>query len=408
MKLPWVYIFILVFILLKGFDVILLSAHFFLYPLTVVLVLFFFLTWGNKSLFGKELRFYTLFVFLSCLSANYFNNQNFILTFFESYFYLGILTYFLLNYFRVSVNQTEKLLLWLSVVFSISYIIQYLFWPRAFFEGALDTVNIDQYKNRLRMAGSALSAVVFFYGFNQMILKFRPVYILYCLIGVFPIVLMGFRSLSALLVLLSFLCVWIVYKFSFKSFILAVVALLVMLATMQIPIIQTKIEEMLERQSDEQTFANEDYIRLIEYQYYTEYVYSNKIERFLGGGAPIFGTEYYKKITKAFDLDLYWNDWGIIGLSWIIGGMSVLTLVYIIFKAMMVKLPNRFLYLKISLMYLLFGSIVTSMELFRNGNLIVVGVLLYGIYIVVNRMKRAASMMRKDYLLNNKAVKHEN
>lgn len=80
---------------------------------------------------------------------------------------------------------------------------------------------------------------------------------------------------------------------------------------------------------------------------------------------------------KLYDQNLYWNDWGIIGLSWMIGIISVLLLVSIIVRALFIKVEKSKLYLKYTLILSLLISIATSAELFRPGNLLIVGIIIY-------------------------------
>lgn len=331
----------------------------------------------KTMLFDKQLLLYILFVFISCVSSAFFRNQiNILNNFFECYIYINIGFYYFLNYQKVSSKDCEKALLWIGAIFCVLYVLQYLIWPIAIFKGALDEVNVNDEQKRIRMACSMLATVSYFYGINSFLVTKRKTKLTYSVLGFLPIILVGFRSQTAMLLIFTFVMIFNVVKLKRRSFIYVACCCLMFYAISDIPFVSDKIQEMLGRQESNSTFLNSDYIRYIEYDYYTSH-FANFKEWLFGSGIPVYGTPYFSYIMKLYDQNLYWNDWGIIGLSWMIGIISVLLLVSIIVRSLFIKVDESKLYLKYTLILSLSISIATSAELFRPGNLLIVGVIIY-------------------------------
>ena len=137
---------------------------------------------------------------------------------------------------------------------------------------------------------------------------------------------------------------------------------------------------MQKRQETEQTFSNEDYIRWIELDFYMDY-YNKPGEWILGGGVPCGTSKYSQEIQGFLDMGLYWQDLGIVGLTFIIGIITVCILVYWSLR-MMARCGHLDLGVERMTMFVaLFGSIMTSMEYFRPGNFMILGLLFYCEYI---------------------------
>lgn len=363
----------IILLLLKFFDFIVFSSHFWLYILTFILFIFAIKRYNQKLMFKPYITIYTIGVLLSCISCYYINKQSIFATFVESYPYLGILSYFITS--KIKIINLEEVIKKLGILFCISYLIQQIIYPTVLFSGALNEIGLEQ-SLRIRMAASALSFILFFYGLNHYLINRKPKFLYSTLLGIIPGLLMGFRSQLALLVLFTVIMTYHILKVSRRFVTYSITAIIIAITLYQIPAINERIDAMIERQESDQTFTNEDYIRFIEYEYYTENVFTTNTEKFFGGGTPIFGSKYFQEITDAFDQLLYWNDWGIIGLSWIIGVIPVAILIIIVIVSMLKEIPKQYIYLKYSLLFLLLCSIATSMEIYRNGNLIVVGLVL--------------------------------
>ena len=233
---------------------------------------------------------------------------------------------------------------------------------------------------RFHMIGSGLASLSIFLGVNQFLSHKRKLYLLLSISGIFVLLLMAFRTmvvLSLLFVVLELFLVKGVKKSTFVYFILFGVLLLV---TLQIPVVADKIEYMWEKQfgqGTEHSFSNKEYIRWVTLAYYYNDHFHDSLEMFLGSGYPVVNGSYYKNIeTSLWSIGIFWMDWGILGLSWMIGIPAVLSMLYYSFKVYKIKSDQAFFFLPIWFLYMILSSITTA-EFFRQGNFIIQALCLY-------------------------------
>ena len=371
----------LILLLCNCFGVVFLSVYALNYVFTLILFVFAFIERKNNNGFAKLIFIYLFFVLLSCLYSTLFNGQNIVKTIVASYPCLGILSYFIAAHYKLT---SEKFILTIKIIciaWCCSYLLQWLIYPTILFATALNEVNITDDEFRMRMPSSICAYILFFWGINGLVLRQKiGKNILYTLLGFLPILIMGFRSLTVLSVLCAILLITFVTKKFFKSIVLGISFLFLMYLSYNIPIVHDKVNEMIERQEAGQDFFNSDYIRYIEYDYFTETIFVKPAERFFGGGYPVMdgSTEYGRKMyNSSYQYSMYWIDLGLIGLSFIIGIPAVCLLIWMVLL-MMKKCPAKDMqFIRFSLLVVLVGSFVTSMELFRQGNLLIVGLILY-------------------------------
>ena len=205
---------------------------------------------------------------------------------------------------------------------------------------------------------------------------------MYSLLGLLPIVIMGFRSLTFLSIAFIFIMIpFVIRKFG-KTIVMAIASVFLLFALSQIGIVQDKIDEMLERQEGGQTFENKDYIRYLEYDYFSSVMFDKPGERYIGGGVPSDpSSRYYTNIENAVDvLHFFWMDLGLVGLTFIIGVPAVVLLVFIVVKCLLNAKSPELQYIRFSLLTILLGSLGTSMEIFRPGNLLIISLYLCSVH----------------------------
>ena len=375
-------ILLLTLLFVNCFGLIILESRILKYLFTLILF-YQCLIYKGKVPYKKAILCYALFVFCSCVYSNRYNHQDIIRVIGNSYIYWGLLFVFIIMKYKPTASQLETVIKYLSITFCCCYLIQWLIYPLQIFKGSLDETNIRDTVFRMRMPGSICAYCLFFYGINKYIIYRKKKDLLYSFLGFLPIIIMGFRSLTAASAFFIVIMIPFTTRSFKKSFIWLAVASVFLIGVCQMDIVQTKIDEMLSRQESGQTFANKDYIRYLEYEYYNESIFTKSGEHFWGGGVPADVTSaYYKNIKDSTDrLSFYWVDLGLIGLSFIIGIPAVCILVYIVCGSIW---KNNFIelqYIRFTLLTVLLGSIITSMELFRSGNILILSLYLCLVYI---------------------------
>lgn len=356
-----------------------LSDAAFTYIFFAILMYFVYRGWDKPVVDKKWFLFYGLGIVGSCIYSQLFNGQNFIRTAANSYPFFGIFSIFLIYYFAPSYKQATKAVVTLSIIWCVCYLIQWIIYPITLFDGANDELNITEDFFRMRMPGSICAYCIFLYGINRWITTKSFISLGYSLLGFVPIFIMGFRSLTAAVVVCAFIMIGMVTRNIRRTVLWAILVAILGYCSLSIPIIGDKMEEMIERNDDDQTFDNQDYIRFLEYDYFAGEFFTKPGEKFFGGGMPVYGkSAYANKIQTAEErYEYFWVDLGLLGLSWIIGIPAVLCLVIILWKGVKRCRAPEIQYLRFTIIATTLASLVTSMEIFRDANLLIVGLYLY-------------------------------
>ena len=334
----------------------------------------------------KYIITYCVFVIMSCITSVIINHQPLLEVLRATYPYVGVLSFYLCAKENLSSNETLILLKVISYIFCICYFFQWLIYPEILFIG-VDEFAGNQY--RARMAGSLCCFILIFYGVNRYIINKKMKELIISLIGLFPAIMMGFRSVLASTVLFLIIMVLNMTKNMKRSYLSMVGLLIFAYFVYQTPIVQEKLNDMSER-NETDNFQNEDYVRYASFFYYEIDFQQNIIERIFGGGIPLVdreagpltpGNKYQNLVSNAYDLGLYWNDLGIIGLSNMIGIPAIITLIILIALSFKECSDEQLMFIRYMLVAILLASIMTSQEIYRHGNFVIMGLLFYYIYI---------------------------
>lgn len=387
-KSAYISVFALMIVLTKFFDFVLLS-HRYLTDGCILIFAYFFINTKkdeerNKGLIGAV----TLLVIASCLYSKVVHQQSLHAVIIVSYFAFGLLFFCVPLHYNLSYRDSIRLIKNFSILFCICYIIQWTLYPTIIFAGALDefSINVDQF--RMRMTCSLCSYCLFLYGMSHLFVKKKPIYLFYTILGFIPAIMMGFRSLLALLGLSAvYLFVVLSAKNLGRLFFNSIMALIILIGFLQVPLVQNKIEEMMERQESNQTFDNDDYVRYASFAFYVTDIYTDPWERIVGGGVPLVSlkdkenvTKYARDIASGYANGLYWNDLGLIGLALVIGSFTTLLIIFLMLRTCIMCNVKELLFIRCTILVGLIGSIFTSQEIYRAGNFIFVALLMYTDY----------------------------
>lgn len=327
---------------------------------------------------GRLLCLYFIFFSFSCIYSIFINGQSPISMYHGVIDYVGIFTFTICFFYGFTYKQTKNVLLTFSLIFCLLYIFQWVEYPSIYFRGA-SYEGWSEERFRMRMPGSLSCFYIFLNGiFNITQSKYFKA-LIYLLLGGIPIIVMGFRSLTVITLVASLIL--FVKKSGYNSRSIVSVVVLVVLSALiaNTSLFSEKLEEMSDRQ-ETQTFSNDDYVRWIELDYYINF-FNKTGEWILGGGVPCGSSEYTQKIGQSLEVGMYWQDLGIVGLSFIIGIITVLILVILSLRMISRSFNSKFIVECLVVFIALFGSIMTSMEFFRPGNFMILGLLFYCEYI---------------------------
>lgn len=334
---------------------------------------FVFLGLAEKSLFKTHIIAILIGLFFNMMSCYYYREQSVFDTFKASVVFYYIIFYFVLRKIKPSLNQIEKSLFILVLIFCIGYLIQFAVYPTVIFK-AMKGEFTDEV--RIRLAGQGFASLGYFFCLNNLLVgKRKTINILLFFLCLSVIFTLGFRTMLAALAICTLIITIRYYGFSLRIFGYGILATIVFIAIIQLPIFDKVVNTMLERQSTE-NFSNPDYIRITQFLYFTKDHFHSTLEYLFGSGMSFEGTKYQDYMDGLSDSGIYFDDWGLWGLSWIIGIGPVLFMIAYALKAFRLKVEKENIYIGIWFLYLVLVSLTTG-EFYRSGNFIVQAIALY-------------------------------
>ena len=149
-----------------------------------------------------------------------------------------------------------------------------------------------------------------------------------------------------------------------------------------VPLIQSSLDSLQNRAGESnQTFNNDDYIRMVSINYYYTSFFKSPIELFFGAGMIGNNGPVADVFAKLMLYNYNLTDWGLIGLSWYAGIPVVLCIVYYLIRGILQQVPKQYLYINAWFLYLLIVSI-TDPEMYQHYSFLIQSILLYMLYLI--------------------------
>lgn len=372
------YIIILLFLVLNHFF----GAFPMSFSITVPILLFcLYMGWKQPTDYRKIFLVIFVGILASMVSCMINRGQSIIDSIKAMPNYFGLLFYFFLKWRKFKLTTVQSALVWLIIVFDILYIAQYYL-----IDYGINFLNIDDWMlsdstegNRLRVMSSGLYSLGMFYGIVQWYITHKNKYLALFIVGAFVMLLTGYRQfLVSTLVALLFMIYKLDKRVKLKHIGFVAAIVVVGYVLYQIPAVQGKIAGMIERNDTGASLDNKDYIRVIQWEFFNHEYFKNGWEHFFGSGLPLPGAKsgfgkYFQTLT---DQGLQYVDWGIIGVSWMLGVLTFVGYVWMSLAAILKRVPSVYLYISLWYIFLLSSSI-TNWEFFRDGNFLVHAMALY-------------------------------
>ena len=337
---------------------------------------------------------------LSMISSNHYEGSKYWDVFRSYQFIFSILYFVFLARKKTSKRDFEKALEILCLLFGSFYVLQFILYQMGYSMLATSSDNFDRGLDvRIRIIGSALSSLGYFYGLCRIWACRGRKNINYTLLilGLSITLLMAFRTMIVGLLLGT-----IVLAIKMKGFVSGTVRTLIIsgflgCALYCIPIVQQKVDYMVAKQQGDENFDNDDYIRLINLDYHLNEYFQSDVEYFLGSGINRNPkSSLYVKNDDLAEMHMDWVDWGIFGLSWMVGTLTVIGMLFYSLYVICRKYPKEAQYIPVFFIYLLMISITTN-EFARTGNFVVQALVLYISYIY-NKENKSLNENRNCYI----------
>ncbi len=338
----------------------------------LILVLISIGCYKKKLPFNNFLIAIAICLLVNFLLCNYYRGQEIFTTLKGTSSILLLFLYWFFYRWKIDIQTWEKYIYNICLVFCICYMIQYLTFPKIIFGGQIRTYSEEA---RVSIYGQGLASLSVLYGINKFIVHHSLKYIALCLLGLFAVFGCGYRSIVLSLVIS--ICLMLVFGgfskkkiFSFFS-----VALLLYFFIQNVDFVQQQIGNMTARNESMKEQGLEDNIRYVNFLFHYTSYFKSPIELIFGSGMPYKGSQYNSFIDKMNEYHYYYQDLGLIGLSWMIGIPTVLLMVCYSIKIFRTKLPMEYLYIRIYFIQILLSSI-TAHEFYFQLNFVVQAILM--------------------------------
>lgn len=368
--------------------IVLVYLNFFgMYPISNIILLTLllpFIFWGQRQsdlCFRKILLFLFFSLILNMISCKIYQGQSLFDSIKAMTFFYYIFFYFAVCYLKPSTKSVTTSIAWLCFIFNTLYILQFYLLQIGVIFLPVDENSIYLGEGaRFHMIGSGLASLSIFMGVNRFLTNKRKIYLFLSFSGILVLLLMAFRTMVVLSLLFVVLEIFFIRGVKKSAFFYLIILSILLLGVLQIPVVADKIDYMWDKQFGEGTqhsFANKNYIRWITLDYYYNEYFHDGLEMFLGSGYPVVDGRYYKYVEAAlWSNGLFWMDWGILGLSWMIGVPAVASMLWYSIKVYKIRSDKAYFFLPIWFMYLILSSVTTA-EFFRQGNFIIQALCLY-------------------------------
>lgn len=294
------------------------------------------------------------------------------------YFFL----FFAILNIKPNIKESENVLIYLSIIASAIYILQYFLMQRGFTIFEMSESHIVNAENgnvvRFRLYGSGIFSLAYFYAVNKFITRQHAKYLALSILNFIPIILLGFRTYLGGIVLFTIFLLFKRLKGNLRKIpIYAFMAVFSVFALLQIPAVNDRVDMMFEKQFGENAVTED--VRLSSLYYYTNNYQNSYMEYLLGSGIAYPESNFGKQMSRTNDIGLWYQDLGLLGLMVVIGPFSVICMILLNLKTLRSIKNNNYYYIVIWFLYLICVSF-TTMEYYRPGNIAIQAFAMYIAY----------------------------
>lgn len=332
--------------------------------------LFFYRNELRSGLFNKYIYITFIGILFSSISCYLYRKQPVYLTIGISFNYLSIATYFIFKSKQFKLNEIVDAMDMLGKIVTIIYLLRFVLLQQGVVIGGYvdDFQMADVGSARIRIACSPIIFFLMFKSFHNILIAKKKENIVWLILTIFCMVLMTFRTIFVV-VGISFIIILFRAKLPAGKKIISAIFISIICSGF---LMNDKVSERITNRFEEsagQDFSNKDYIRVIQYEYFTQKHFKNGIEHFFGSGIPEQRTAYGKEQNNLAKAGIFYVDWGIIGMSWMLGVITLICMIGYMLTAIK-KSWKMEPYIPMWLIYMLLVSVTTG-EFIRDGSFIV-------------------------------------
>ena len=323
--------------------------------------------------FGIHIVLLFILMIVSAMSANYFHQQSFSLTFYEMKILYYYSFYFLIHYLAPRPSWIKDFVYWLAIIGAVLYLIQYFAYPTRITEAKMF---IDRGTLRINLPGSSFRHLAYFLCVLELFRRYTWKYGLGALLLFVIAILSAYRSILAMYILLP--AIYLLFNRQVKN------RMLIILLGLGIMVsgffaFQGIIFEMQESALKESRQGTEN-IRYRAAEYYMKDSKKNPLTFLIGNGMPSGHSQFGKRISKvSLYYGYYLSDIGIVGTVYRFGFIFALIAALILIRILTSRLPTDQSYLKMFTWMQVFLIVSTYPFYEDKTGIIILSIILYSI-----------------------------
>lgn len=338
------------------------AIYFFSVPITIF---YSFPELRNKhrhTLYSNIIRNILFLTMFSMIMAYFFWGQDFMLSYRVTASYLAIVYFFYLMQVKPDLSFIEKLIWFYCIFYIMLWLYALIRAPNLTF-GFEPEMGIDNSRGifRLEIPGHAFVALGFFVALVKFVetkkIKWVVIFSILFIIIILHVTrqIIIFSFLVGLFYLLKekkYLWIWLLTAYLFITFICSV--------TVAEESVIGKLYNVTQVQANQHNQGEND-IRIREYQYFFTNYSKNIITDIFGNGVAHSESEFGKMENRiANNYDIYGGDVGYAEIFMRLGLVGLLCYGIIFYKAIKQKIPPKYMYAKLYIIYLIFANIAAS------------------------------------------------
>ena len=328
----------------------------------------------SRGIFSLPIKLIIGSILFSLFTARFSWGQSFWQSFREIPYYMGYLLYFFLIRKDISEKKLEKIILIFSILYIVLYIFQFINYDHLVF-GAWTTTGTSRGIIRILFSGEGFMFFGIAYFFDK-VLKGERRYFYISVLSAFLIIM--FMQVTRQYILAVGVMVLFGLMRKSKIYLKVLAVLLVIIATNIYQYSSNPMIEGMRADQEADIELKDDYIRVIAGNYFLTELAPDKFAAIFGNGIPSYsseyGKEYYTNLTA--EEGFFFDDLGLIGGYALFGIIYVIGYLMIAYKTIRYNPGYEGEYLRYYIL-MIFVMSLTSRSVLGNGFVVPTVMVLY-------------------------------
>lgn len=312
--------------------------------------------------FLKNIRWLVFLILFSMLNSYVFWDQNLLLSYKTTAYYLGLIYFFVLLKYNPNLIFIERLIWFYCFLFILLWCYAFANAPKVIFGWDIDKeLTDDRGIYRMGLYGSGALILGFFLSVNKYIdTKKGKWIVMFCFLFFFIIL-----QVTRQVIIFSFLVAFIyLSKNNLKLFFVTIILFLIIgtyFSNMSVG--ENSVIGRLINQSENQIVNNklgEEDIRLREYEYYLFKYPNNFYTSLFGNGVPIPESDLGKlELNNTINKSFYVSDVGYAEIFIRIGIVGLFLYLWILYKSIKLKVLRQSMFAKLFIIYIFMANLMS-------------------------------------------------